>query len=280
MKSTYFLGLGARTRMNQKDKNIIEKKRPIRGDKYFFDQNIFDVQKIEEPEEELPPPPPTFSEQELEDAVNAAYQQGLEKGRLNEQANQNAQIIDLIKIMQTHIQSLMDQEFQREDVFEKEVCVLAQHLFKTVFPDFNQVAAFDQIASLIQKTIADQRGLTKLLITVPDNLLIALRDKSQSVLPSDQFARLQWVGDMHFATGQCSIQWNHGGCHRDPQAIANSVLKQFQLFLKNYTPVNQSLSLEDDSDSRDIQDSINKETEPKMDDQHDVILDDIIKDHT
>src|SRR5262249_32180574 len=118
--------------------------------KYFFNNNIFDEDHVEEP------PAPVFSEQELEAAklksIVEGKQQGLQEAE-SSQLKHTAQILDKI---QKQLAELSAAESLREKIFEQESMQLCLSIFEKLFPLYNELAGFEELKHALTEILKKQ----------------------------------------------------------------------------------------------------------------------------
>src|SRR5688572_2154193 len=96
--------------------------------KYFFTENIFDEDHVEET------PPPSFSEQELAEARQKSAVEGKQQGLKEAENSQLKQTLVVLEKIQKQLAELSAAESLREKIFEKETLELCLAIFERLFP--------------------------------------------------------------------------------------------------------------------------------------------------
>ena len=205
------------------DKTIQEKQK-----KYFFNQNIFDENHVEEP------PPPAFSEKELETTkLKAAVEgknQGLKEAE-NSQLKLTAQILDKI---QKQLIQLAAAESLREQMFEREILQLCLAVFERLFPVYSQLAGFEELKTAITDIMKQQEGQSHVVISVTPNVIDAIEAHLNGLKDSGLDLKFSVKSDETLAPGACRLAWNDGGALRDPQRLADEIRASIeQVLAKN-----------------------------------------------
>lgn len=145
-----------------------------KGEKFLFNQHIFDEPGAEEDIPEAPPAP-SFSEEELETVRRAtqerAYNAGKQDGINSEKASRDERIASLIEKISHDVALLFAAEDERERVFEAESLRLTLEIFSKLFPHYKQQHGFNELAAAVTDVLAKQHGQSKIVIEVhPDNV--------------------------------------------------------------------------------------------------------------
>lgn len=218
----------------------------MQGKKYFFDTHNFDAP--EAPDPDLPPPPPLFTLEELGQARDAAFAQGREVGIQETTRSREMYLAAQMERIAHEIFGLQLAEQIREKTYEREAVTLCTAIFEKLFPFLNTQHGLDEIKAVITNVIQHQPDVSKIIIDVPSadcDEITAL----MTTLPDLDMTRVEVRGIDGLEQGSCRLQWKDGGAIRDPQSVADEVLKTLQetLAAKTQTPHNTHVELAEDS---------------------------------
>lgn len=194
--------------------------------KFMFDVHNFDEREedvLEEEEEILPPPPPSFSEEELEEARQAAYNQGKSDGLAEALNSFEMQVTDTLAIIRDHFSILFDAEDRRNRVFEKEAVQLSQAIFARSFPYMNEQFGMENVKQAIANILETVREQPELVIDVPPAYVETIQTHIDGLLRLQDGPRCTVRANDTLAQGQCRIVWNNGSAIRNPDALAEQI---------------------------------------------------------
>ena len=198
-----------------------------KGEKFLFNQNIFDEPEVEEEEIDIPPAP-TFSEEELETVRQTthdkAYAAGKKDGADAEKASRDEQVAQLLQKISHDTGLLFAAEEQRDKVFEEEAVRLALNIFEKLFPLYKQEKGFDELKTIISRILQKQEGQAQISIEVhPDNAEgIKKHIESLSQFGHDP-QKYDIAGNDKLGHDAFYMRWKDGGAVRDLDLIANEI---------------------------------------------------------
>lgn len=206
-------------------------------EKFFFNMHNFDdghidplakkrqeeeerLTKLREAEENRPPPPPTFSQEQLEAAKQAAYQDGFQKGTEEEKARQDIQKQAALDTIAAQIPAILASEEARITMQEVETLKVSLAIFQKLFPLYTQKHGMEELSEAIKTILTQNTESQSLQILVhPDHVEAVTRDIKSldtqgqlTVSPSDQVA-----------PGNCTIRWQDGGAEHRPDEISQKI---------------------------------------------------------
>jgi flagellar assembly protein FliH len=193
--------------------------------KYFFTQNIFDEDHVEEA------PPPVFSEQELEATRLKAIAHGKTQGLQEAESSQlkiTAQILDKI---QKQLGQLAAAEALREQMFERETLQLCLAVFERLFPVYNDHAGFEELKTAVSGIVKQQEGQSHVTISVTPDVTGAIETHLNTLKDSGLDLKFTVKSDDTLAPGACRLAWSDGGALRDPQRLADEIRLSVQQVL-------------------------------------------------
>ncbi len=243
---------------------------PLRsGEKFFFDLNIFDEEEAEEEldeAEDLPPPPPMFSEEELKQAKQESFKSGKTEGA--EQAKQSREqfAAGFLQKIEEHCTRLYENEVNRKKVFEHEAVALSLAVFEKLFPVYLERHGFEELKASIDDILSAQTGAQKISVRVHPDYLDPMRDYLETINIQGHEAVFDCVGDDSLSTGECRIQWKHGGAARNLHSLAESIkskivgLVEDKYIQQNPTPVSENGNKKNSDISYDVDTLVDTDT--------------------
>lgn len=186
-----------------------------------------------------PPPPPGFTEEEMQAARDAAFeeghQKGLEEGRKSawdeamlsvekQQADTLEKIASLLKGMEPFCQKVSDQAFETAVEFAFAVC-------KKILPDLNKRDGLNEIRALLEKNFHFLKEEPKISIRLNPALADPIKQHiAQIVLKESYPGKIAVIRDENIAAGDCRIEWKNGGLERNVQDILNQTEELLRLY--------------------------------------------------
>lgn len=203
--------------------------------KFLFDLNYFDddnvMHKAEDPN--APPPAPTFSEEELEAAKKAAFDQGVAEGKKQalesiEQEKQNN-----LQSMQQSLSALFDCEEDRNQRLETHVIALAFKALEKTYPRFMELAGTLQTREMLQTQLQTLRKLPSIDISLAPAMAKRLEGEIHT-LKERLAAQGSWtiLEDETLNEGACEIAWNNGGLDWRPDKVHAAITEAFAPYLQ------------------------------------------------
>ena len=200
---------------------------PDREEKFFFDQNIFDEDgNIEsELEEDLEPPPPMFSEDELETAKKAAFQEGHRKAKEASEASHEKHLLAVMDSIAENMAILFASEAKREKIYEREVVTLVLAIFETLFPHYYNKHGLEELRRAVSSIIEQQSGQQAITVKVHPDMVAGINEYLKKLQVQNSDILLSVQGDANLEQHACSLAWENGGAVHDIGAMAASILE-------------------------------------------------------
>ena len=206
--------------------------------KFTFD-NDFDAPRAQAPkaaaavviEEELPPPPPpapTFSEEELEAAVNEARKTALAEGQAKGKADATAQTERQLSTALTTI----GQHFAKVDAEVKTAAEqiretsleLSLAMVRRLFPEFARQHGLEEVKELLGRCLDNLRTEPRFTVKVASGLAEALKQEIEALAQSRGFeGRVLVAAEESLKPGDCRIEWSQGGMIRSADEIWRAI---------------------------------------------------------
>lgn len=198
-----------------------------KGEKFLFNQNIFDEPDIEEEEIE-PPPAPTFSEEELETVrkttYDKAYQAGKQDGIKAEQESRDEIVAQALQKISHDTGLLFTAESERERIFESETLRMTLAIFETLFPLYQKEHGFDELKTAIADILKKQEGQSQIIIEVhPDNVEGIKNHLHTLAQYGHDPHRYDITGTDNLDEDAFRMRWKDGGAIRDLGTMAGEI---------------------------------------------------------
>lgn len=186
-----------------------------------------------------PPPPPGFTEEEMQAARDAAFeeghQKGLEEGRKSawdeamlsvekQQADTLEKIASLLKEMEPFCQKVSAQAFETAVEFAFAVC-------KKILPALNKRDGLNEIRALLEQNFRFLKEEPKISIRLNPALADPIKQYiAQIVIKESYPGKIAVIRDENIALGDCRIEWKNGGLERNTQDILNQTEELLRLY--------------------------------------------------
>ncbi len=221
------------------------------NNKFLFDLNNFDAQRIEEasnidltePEEELPPPPPTFSEDELESAKIMAHEKGRQEGFTEERQSREEKIKTVLENIAKNFSDVFASEHYRERQYEEESLKLSLAVLDALAPTLEKHLGRETIQKIITENIKKQSKSAEIVIEVSADNLLSINDAIGDIWADDEDApKYKIIENSELDQGACNIQWQDGGVIRNPERTAEMIKTEIETLLNNLSSDEKSLN--------------------------------------
>lgn len=185
------------------------------------------------------PPPPGFTEEEMQAARDAAFeeghQKGLEEGRKSawdeamlsvekQQADTLEKIASLLKEMEPFCQKVSAQAFETAVEFAFAVC-------KKILPALNKRDGLNEIRALLEQNFRFLKEEPKISIRLNPALADPIKQHiAQIVIKESYPGKIAVIRDENIALGDCRIEWKNGGLERNTQDILNQTEELLRLY--------------------------------------------------
>lgn len=217
--------------------------------KFLFDIHDFDDDRKEEEVEDLPPPPPTFSEDELAQAKHESFTAGREAGVTESDAKRSKHVAAVLDSINQNFSTLFTAESEREDRYEAEALMLAQTIFARLFPGMNEKNGLEEVRRVILNVLETARGRPQIIIEVPQDYVEDI-EKSLEMLASNLGDKGNWTvrAGTGLGPGDCRLQWNDGGAHRNIGGLAEQIEAELQQMLADRPGLRDNGETENEKD--------------------------------
>lgn len=219
----------------KKQKAVSESKQGSR--RYLFDLHLFDEPETDEIEEEqvedLPPPPPTYTQQELDQAVETARQEAFEEGQ--KQAAQESAVslekktADTFESVAASLESLLKAEAERDAMFQQDILKITRAALARLVPHYLKSHGHDEIEHFIREVVKSQDKAAEITIFVSPSV----SDKVEAMVkdhPALSGYILYVKNDDSLQDSDCRIEWPSGGAIKSMGALE----EQIDAIIKEY----------------------------------------------
>lgn len=170
-------------------------------------------------EEADAPPAPSFTEEELEAAKTAAYDEGrrdgLEAGRAEVQQEVDAQIADLLEVVAERVAPLAEQQKHAHERASALMAKIARDMFERLMPAYVQRYGDEEVLGLIADSLANLQDVGRLSVRVAPEAADALAERLEQTVRLAGFeGKLSVIADPAMARGDASLDWGSGGAER------------------------------------------------------------------
>ncbi len=199
---------------------------PRKAAKFFFDQNNFNDDYVEEPEI---PPPPMFSEDELAAAKKDAYARGKKDGIAETEAKIERRIGDLLAVVVEKFTTLFSAEQARGARYEAESVSLTRAALSRLFPYLNEKHGLEEVGDVLIDVMETHRTPPEITIEVPEDYVEPIRERLHNTLKNIAVPGVCTViAGKNMAPGSCRMQWLDGGASRNAVFLAEQIMKHLE----------------------------------------------------
>lgn len=227
--------------------------------KFFFDMNIFDEDGNIESDliEDEEPPLPVFSEAELEAAKKSAFQKGYDQA-MHEAKNSRAQhLTGVLDVLSRNMDSLIHQDNEREELYERETVNLTLRIFETLFPYYTAQHGFGELTGALTRVLENHAQQTLILVKVAPDMVEGVEKIFNRLRAQNPELRYRVQGDDMLSAQACAVSWDNGGALHNNQAMADEILGILQEQLQDGLAGDRSNRHDDgqeisDEDAREV----------------------------
>ncbi|MCR9220802.1 MAG: hypothetical protein NXI21_11290 [Alphaproteobacteria bacterium] len=165
------------------------------------------------------PPPPAYSEEELEAARTAAYEEGrregLEAGRKEVLEDVEAHLADALDALAAQIGPLAARQKEANERAGALSAKIARDIFERLMPAYAARYGDEEVVRLVTESLASLQDVGKLTVRAPERLAEPLRGRLEEVVRNAGFeGKLSIVGDPDMGPSDAAVDWGSGGAER------------------------------------------------------------------
>ncbi len=167
--------------------------------------------KKEEEEEEVP----TFSEEELQAAREAAYQEGMQAGLQEAMDGIKQQVSATLEIVGATLGRIGEQQEIANEMIARETVDLAIAALEKLLPELARVGGAAEVKGFVQGILTQILEEPKIAVTVSEKLAGELEPHLIDLAARIGFAgAIVVVGDASLGPADCRIRWSEGDAER------------------------------------------------------------------
>jgi flagellar assembly protein FliH len=205
--------------------------------KFTFD-NDFDAPRAAAPEpepeivvEDLPPPPPpapTFSEEELQAAVDEARRtalaEGQAKGKADATAQNERQTAAALNAIGQHFAKIDGEVKAASEQLRETSLELSLAMVRRLFPEFARQHGLEEVRELLGRCLDNLRTEPRFTVKVATDQAEVLKNEVEALAQSRGFeGRIVVAADESLKPGDCRIEWSQGGMIRSADEIWKAI---------------------------------------------------------
>jgi flagellar assembly protein FliH len=205
--------------------------------KFTFD-NDFDAPRAAAPEpepeivvEDLPPPPPpapTFSEEELQAAVDEARRtalaEGQAKGKADATAQNERQTAAALNAIGQHFAKIDGEVKAASEQLRETSLELSLAMVRRLFPEFARQHGLEEVKELLGRCLDNLRTEPRFTVKVATDQAEVLKNEVEALAQSRGFeGRIVVAADESLKPGDCRIEWSQGGMIRSADEIWKAI---------------------------------------------------------
>ncbi len=168
----------------------------------------------EEEEEALPPP--TFTEEELQLAREAAYEEG-RQAAIAEALELSERLTALAMTnLSDQMPNVFRQQEEANDANARAASRVALAVLKKVLPAACERYAFEEVTRVVEDVVGHLLDEPRIIVKAAQPLVEAVRERLEAVCAAHGFeGRVVVQADARLSPGDCRVEWADGGAERD-----------------------------------------------------------------
>ena len=195
--------------------------------KYLFDRD-FGPRPPPRPEAQVPaaaaveemavaePPPPMFTEDEINLAREAAFEEGRRQGRDEAARADEARVSQALVAIAGALGDLTRRQEDANAEAARDAARVAYAAVRKVLPAACRVYAFEEVANVVEEVIGHVLDEPRIIVRVGPGMVELLRPRLEIVADGHGFeGRVVVQEDPRLTDGNCRVEWADGGAERD-----------------------------------------------------------------
>lgn len=211
--------------------------------KYMFDLDFdqparaAEAPAVEEADESLPdeeeaPPPPTFTEEELNLAREAAFEEGRQSGLAEASEASDRMIATALTSLSDQMDRVFRQQDEANDTNARNAVRVAMAVLRKIVPAACEKHAFDEVAKVVEQVVGEILDEPRIIVRVADPLVEPVRERLEAVASGQGFeGRVVVQADARLAPGDARVEWTDGGAERDQARLWQEIEATVELAL-------------------------------------------------
>lgn len=194
----------------------------MKGQPFFFDENIFDEDDPRQDVHEDIVQKPEFTQDQLQAAKESAYQEGMRAGFAQSEGGLTQKMLEVLNLTHNQIETLFVAESERCARYEAETVALTYAVFKKSFPYVLDRCGAEEIKTALAHTLQDYKDMPKLRVHCAPDMVQPLQDFVTKNLP-DMANNVSFQPDPSFVNTRCQILWADGGLILNKREITQKI---------------------------------------------------------
>jgi len=194
----------------------------MKGQPFFFDENIFDEDDPRQNDVEEEVQKPEFTKDELQAARDAAYQDGVKAGYAQSEEDLTQKMLTVLNQAHAQIQALFIAEQERIECYESEAAHLSFKAMQKVFPLLAKHYEEEELKQAIIGALQPYHDAPALQLKCAQDMSDALSGFVKENMP-DLFKRIDFIEDSTLSSRTCHILWPEGGVILDRDEITQKI---------------------------------------------------------
>ena len=184
------------------------------------------AEEVPEPKEEEPikPKEPSYSQAELDAAVNSAEERGYEKGF-------SAAATDIQKAEQTALDeinnrliALLSGESENKKEAEASALKFAVELVRKLLPNLEAGVAKEEVEAFLGDNFSKFRGEKNLSFSFHPDMAVEIAPQLSKLAEKNDFeGKISIHKDINMSLSDCRVEWRNGGVERNTEEILGKV---------------------------------------------------------
>lgn len=175
-------------------------------------------------DEPPPPPPPTFTEDELNIAREAAYDEGRLAGIAAARETIDQQIASALGAMIAQSDRLFRLQDEANETSVRNAVRVAQAVLKKVLPGACRQYAFEEVTHAVEEVVGHILDEPRIIVRVAAGLVEPVRERLDAAVQAHGFeGRVLVQEDARLTVGDCRVEWADGGAERDQARLLADV---------------------------------------------------------
>ncbi|RED52424.1 FliH/SctL family protein [Aestuariispira insulae] len=161
------------------------------------------------------PPPPTFSEEELEAAKTAAFQEGSSLGSQQALDGIEAQTLTALQTITGQLAVLHDRQALANESSFAQLAKITGDIFERLLPHYVKLHGSDEIIALVKECLEPLEDGGRVIIKVPADARDMLEEQlNQAAVESGFEGKLVVKPDPTLGPSDVKVDWGQGGTER------------------------------------------------------------------
>lgn len=178
----------------------------------------------ERAEQEQNPPPPTFSEEELQSAQAAAWQEGHQAGMTDAEKQKEAQTLALLENLGAQVSGMHVHQDLANERIAAELSSFALEVCRRILPTFVEAQGGEELRALLGECLEKITPASRILIAVSPDTLELLEPQIDGLAARSGFeGRMKLVADPTLGPTDLIATWDGGNMQRIEQDIWDGI---------------------------------------------------------